>query len=164
MLPDGTRMRPIAPADKALLQSGVGRLSPETAYRRFLTAKPRLSPAELRYLTEVDGRDHIALVVLDDGGDLVAVGRLVRSDERRDTAEIAIVVADCWQRRGVGRTLAAELTGEMHGLRRVSGTMLAGNRAALRLMRTIGSVETSGLAGGVYEVVARIAAPVALAA
>jgi GNAT superfamily N-acetyltransferase len=162
MLPDGTWMRPIAPADKALLQSGVGRLSPETAYRRFLTAKPRLSPAELRYLTEVDGRDHIALVVLDDCGDLVAVGRLVRNDERPDTAELAIVVADCWQRRGLGRTLAAALTGRMDGITRVSGTMLASNRAALGLMRTIGPLEQAAFAGGVREVVARIAAPAAL--
>jgi GNAT superfamily N-acetyltransferase len=164
MLPDGTRMRPIAPADKALLQSGVGRLSPETAYRRFLTAKPRLSAAELRYLTEVDGRDHIALVVLDDDDDLVAVGRLVRCDERPDTAEMAIVVADCWQRRGIGRALAAELTAEMDGIMRISGTMLATNRAALGLMRSLGPVETSAVAGGAFEVVARIGAPVALAA
>jgi GNAT superfamily N-acetyltransferase len=164
MLPDGLRMRPVAPADKALLQSGVGRLSPDTAYRRFLTAKPRLSPAELRYLTEVDGRDHIALVVLDGCGDLVAVGRLVRDDERRDTAEMAIVVGDCWQRRGIGRTLAAELTAAMDGITRVAGTMLAGNRAALSLMRSLGPIEESAFAGGVREVVARIGARVAVAA
>ena len=34
----------------------------ETIHRRFLGAKPRFSARELRYLTEVDGVDHIALV------------------------------------------------------------------------------------------------------
>src|SRR2546423_3227173 len=128
MLPDGTRMRPIAPDDKALLQTGMARLSPASAYGRFLSGKPRLTPAELRYLTEVDGEDYIALVVLDAAGDLVAVGRLVR-DARPDTAELAITVGDCWQRRGIGRTLARELTRAM-GVEHVAGTMLASNRAA----------------------------------
>lgn len=157
-------MRPIAPADKALLQTGVSRLSPETAYRRFLTSKPRLTAAELRYLTEVDGRDHIALVLLDADGDLVAVGRLVRSQERRDTAELAIVVADYAQGRGIGRALTAELVRAMEGITRVSGTMLADNRAALGLMRTIGPVEESSISDGVREVVMSVRAPVALAA
>ena len=63
-LPDGTPIliRPIEPSDKARLSVALGRLSDATIYRRFLAAKPRLSSAELRYLTEVDGRDHIALV------------------------------------------------------------------------------------------------------
>jgi GNAT superfamily N-acetyltransferase len=163
MLPEGTWMRPIAPTDKALLQVGVSRLSAETAYRRFLTGKPRLSKEELRYLTEIDGRDHMALVVLDGDGDLVAVGRLVRSEEDPDTAELAIVVADCWQRRGIGRVLAAELTQAM-SVKRISGTMLASNRAALGLMRSIGSIERSAIDGGVRELVATVRAPVALAA
>ena len=156
-------MRPIAPEDKALLQAGMGRLSPESAYGRFLTGKPRLTPAELRYLTEIDGRDHMALVVLDAAGDLVAVGRLVRDPARPDTAELAIVVADCFQRQGIGRTLAQELVRAM-GVARVSGTMLATNRGALGLMRALGPVESGALSGGVREVVARVGAPVAAAA
>ncbi|WP_196807179.1 GNAT family N-acetyltransferase [Candidatus Solirubrobacter pratensis] len=156
-------MRPIAPEDKALLQAGVGRLSPESAYGRFLTGKPRLTPAELRYLTEIDGCDHMALVVLDADGDLVAVGRLVRDPARPDTAELGIVVADCSQRQGIGRTLAQELVRAM-GVARVAGTMLATNRGALRLMRALGPLESGVLSGGVREVVVRVGAPVAAAA
>jgi protein lysine acetyltransferase len=163
MLPAGTWMRPIAPEDKALLQAGVGRLSPESAYGRFLTGKNRLTPAELRYLTEVDGRDHIALVVLDEADDLVAVGRIVRDRERPDTGELALVVGDCWQRRGIGRMLAQELTRAM-GVARVAGTMLATNRAALGVMRSLGAVEHSELSGGVRELVTRVGSPVQLAA
>src|SRR3954447_10213227 len=109
MLPPGTWMRPIAPVDKDRLQAGVAALSPESAYARFLTGKSSLTAAELRYLTEVDGVDHIALVVLH-GIELVAVGRIVREHERRATAELAIAVCDAWQRRGIARTLTRELT------------------------------------------------------
>src|SRR3954451_1940397 len=109
MLPPGTWMRPIAPVDKDRLQAGVAALSPESAYGRFLTGKSSLTSAELRYLTEVDGVDHIALVVLH-GTEFVAVGRIVRDQTRPDTAELAVLVCDEWQRRGIGRTLARELT------------------------------------------------------
>jgi GNAT superfamily N-acetyltransferase len=162
MLPPATWMRPIAPADKALLQAGVAALSPESAYGRFLTGKSSLTPAELRYLTEVDGVDHIALLVLH-GIELVAVGRIVRDQTQRDIAELAVVVADDWQRRGIGRTLTRELT-LRSGVDRVSGTMLATNRAALALMRGIGPLEYSAISGGVREVVARVGADIALAA
>ena len=162
MLPPGTWLRPIAPADKARLQAGIAALSPESAYGRFLTGKPSLTPAELRYLTEVDGVDHIALLVLH-GVELVAVGRIVRDHTRRDTAELAIAVCDDWQRRGIGRALTRELT-LRSGVDRVSGTMLASNRAALALMRGIGPLEYSAISGGVREVVARVGADIALAA
>jgi GNAT superfamily N-acetyltransferase len=157
-------MRPIRPDDKALLQAGVAALSPESAYGRFLTGKSSLTPAELRYLTEIDGINHIALVVFDrETRDMVAVGRIVRDHERRDTAEVAVVVCDDWQRRGIGRALTRELT-LRSGVDRVSGTMLATNRAALALMRGIGPLEYSAISGGVREVVARVSADIALAA
>jgi GNAT superfamily N-acetyltransferase len=155
-------MRPIAPADKALLQTGVAALSPESAYGRFLTGKSSLTPAELRYLTEVDGVDHLALVVLS-GSEMIAVGRIVRDSARPDTAEIAVTVCDDWQRRGIGRTLTRELT-LRSGVDRVSGTMLATNRAALALMRGIGPLESSVISSGVRVVVARVGADIALAA
>jgi protein lysine acetyltransferase len=163
MLPQGTWLRPIAPADKDRLQAGVAALSPESAYGRFLTGKSSLTSAELRYLTEVDGVDHIALVVLDERDDFIAVGRIVRDQHRPGTAELAVVVCDDWQRRGIGRTLTRELT-LRSGVDRVAGTMLATNRAALALMRGIGPLEYSAISGGVREVVARVGADIALAA
>jgi GNAT superfamily N-acetyltransferase len=163
MLPPGTWLRAIAPGDKDLLQAGVAALSRESAYSRFLTGKSSLTTAELRYLTEVDGVDHIALLVLDDTDELIAVGRIVRDRTQPDTAELAVLVCDEWQRRGIGRMLTRELT-LRSGVDRVAGTMLASNRAALALMRGIGPLEHSVIAGGVREVVARVSADIALAA
>src|SRR3954453_10338557 len=87
-------IRPIEPDDADNLQRGLQALSAETVQRRFLGAKPRLSPAELRYFTEVDGVDPIALVAISvRTGRLVAVARCVRLPEDPETADWAIVVA-----------------------------------------------------------------------
>src|SRR3954452_4369021 len=107
-LDDGRLMwiRPILPGDAWRLQEGVRRLSAETIHRRFLGAKPSFSPRELRYLTEVDQVDHIALVAVTVvTGHLVAVARCVRLPDDAVTAEWAIVVADHLQRKGLGTHL-----------------------------------------------------------
>jgi GNAT superfamily N-acetyltransferase len=164
---DGTTVfvRPIAPEDKPLLIDGLRRLSPETAYRRFLSPKVRFSAAELRYLTEVDGHDHIALVAVDvhQPGMLIAVARCVRTAP--ETAEMAIVVGDPWQGLGLGKRLAALLAeaAAAEGVTRIAGTMLADNRPALRLLKGIGDgFAADAMSNGVREVVARIpAAPLA---
>ena len=82
-LPDGAQVviRPIRAEDKRMLSDGLRRLSPESVQRRFLTPKRSFSRAELRYLTEVDGRDHVALVAQDPAEPvphLIAVGRSAR--------------------------------------------------------------------------------------
>jgi acetyltransferase len=160
MLPDGATVlvRPIAPEDKPLLVDGLRQLSPETAFRRFLSPKVSFSAAELRYLTEVDGRDHIAFVALHDNR-LIAVARAVRTDP--ETAEMALTVGDSWQGRGLGSRLAALLADHMRaqGVTKISGTMLAHNTAAWRLMRGFGSqVDRDVMSHGVREVVTRLAA------
>src|ERR687892_2448814 len=95
-------IRPIEPGDKDRLVNGLRQLSEESIRKRFLAAKPRFSSAELRYLTEVDGVNHIALVaVLERNPDqLVGVARCVRLPDRPDMAEMAIVVRDPWHGRG----------------------------------------------------------------
>jgi GNAT superfamily N-acetyltransferase len=166
-LPGGTRVRvrPIVPEDKPLLVDGLRRLSPESAFRRFMSPKVSFSEAELRYLTEVDQVNHIALVGVhaDEPGSLIAVARCVRVAP--DTADIAVVVGDPWQGLGLGRRLADAVArrAQAVGVTRISGTMLADNRAAFRLMRGFGwPFEYDELSGGVREVVARLKpAPVA---
>jgi GNAT superfamily N-acetyltransferase len=163
-LPDGTRVRvrPIAPEDKPLLVEGLRRLSPEAAFRRFMSPKVSFSAEELRYLTEVDGHDHIALVAVaaDEPARLIAVARCVRVAP--DTADFAIVVGDPWQGMGLGRRLANELArrARAEGITRFSGTMLATNRPAFRIMRGFGRpFEADELSGGVREIVARLGGP-----
>jgi RimJ/RimL family protein N-acetyltransferase len=164
-LPTGSRIRirPIEPGDKDRLVNGLRQLSEESIRKRFLASKPRFTRAELRYLTEVDGVNHIALVaVLDDNPDqLVAVARCVRLPDRPGTAEIAIVVGDPWQNQGLGRFLATALADAARavGIRRFAATMLGDNEAARRLMRTFARRLQGGMiSGGVREVLVELAA------
>src|ERR687896_808434 len=156
-------IRPIEPGDKAKLAAGLRRLSGETIRRRFLAAKPRFTSGELRYLTEVDGVNHIALVAVleDDPDQLVAVARCVRLPDRPATAEMAIVVGDPWQGQGLGRELAQRLADAARaaGIRRFAATMLGDNEAARRLMRTFSRrLEEGRVSGGLREVLVELAA------
>jgi RimJ/RimL family protein N-acetyltransferase len=155
-------IRRITPADKDALVAGLGRLSERSVYLRFLSPKPRLSSSELRYLTEVDFIDHYALVaVLAAAPDVVVgVGRWVRSAERPGDAEIAIVIADDLQGRGVGTELGRELADAAvaRGIERFTASMLPENTAAHRLFRKISSRLELTRESGVDELVARLVA------
>ena len=142
-LKDGTRVaiRPIRPSDRHLLERSRERFSDESMRRRFLGPKPRLSTTELRYLTEVDGENHVAIVAtpLDDLEAVIGVARWVRAAEDPRTAEAAIIVADDFQGRGLGKRMAHHLadTARDRGIHRFEASMLSDNRAALALMREL---------------------------
>jgi RimJ/RimL family protein N-acetyltransferase len=165
-LTDGTEVliREIRASDKALLAAGHARLSEDSRLRRFLSSKPRLTSSDLRYLTEVDGVNHYAVVAV--VGDLedariVAVARWVRVVDDPTTAEAAVVVGDELQGKGLGKALARELAdaARRRGVRRIRASILSDNPPALALMRVIGERLTDrGHVHGVHEVVVDIAA------
>jgi RimJ/RimL family protein N-acetyltransferase len=164
-LSDGSPLvvRPIRSDDKDLLSHALEQLSDTSVQRRFLTSKRRLSKSELRYLTEVDGHNHVALVVESPTQPVrhfIGVGRFVRLPEDPNAAEVAIVVADHWQRRGVGSLLARELAARAKGvgIRRFTATMAADNVAARKLMRKLTQRLREHQAGTVDEVSVDLAA------
>jgi len=134
-------IRPIRPDDKALLAAGMEHLSARSSYQRFLVPKRALTAAELRYLTEVDFRDHVAFVAVrpEEPDVLVAVGRWIRTHDDPEVAEIAFVVADDLQSRGLGTALAEALAdaARERGVRRFVATMLPDNLAAHRLFARV---------------------------
>jgi RimJ/RimL family protein N-acetyltransferase len=135
-------IRPIRADDGAELSASHLRLSPESRYRRFLSAKPALTVADVRYLVEVDGVDHIALVatrVDAEGERIVGVARAIRVPEHPHTAEVAIVVADALQRQGVGTRLVTELARRAveQGITRFRATMLSENLGIQRLLSNL---------------------------
>src|SRR3954449_550309 len=159
-LEDGTALlvRPIEPTDKARLAAGLTRLSETSRQKRFLGPKPKLTASELRYLTEVDGRDHYAIVaVLPGSDDIVASARWVRLASDPLSAEAAVVVCDELQGKGLGKELARMLAdaAAARGIRRIHATMLSANPPALALMRVIAErLRDGGHVQGVHEVVA----------
>ena len=154
--------RHIRPDDKGRLSAGLARLSPESQRRRFLMPKPRFSSSELRYLTEIDGFDHVAIVAVsaEDPDLFYGVARFVRLRDDPETAEVAVVVADPLQGKGLGRELGRRLAEEARerGVRRFTATLLGDNLAAHRLFRSISRSLEARYEGGLEEVVAEIAA------
>jgi RimJ/RimL family protein N-acetyltransferase len=164
-LPDGTQilLRPIRADDKALLEAGLRCLSEESIQRRFLSPKHRFSRAELRYLTEVDGRSHVALVAEYPGPvrRLIGVGRYVRWPDDPGAAEVAVTVCDDWQRRGVGSLFARRLAthARLSGVRRFTATMASDNVPAHKLMHKLTRhLDEHHTGGGVSELVGELAA------
>src|SRR5918999_3897174 len=122
-----------------MLSEGLERLSDLSVQRRFLSPKRKFSASELRYLTEVDGRDHVAFVaeaLADPVRRIVAVGRFVRLHDDPETAEVAIVVADHLHGQGLGSLLGRRLADEARRgrIHRLTATKPAPNRPAPRLM------------------------------
>jgi len=140
-LRDGTlvSVRPIHAADLRLEHDFVAGLSSQTRYERLLSAR-RLLPGELRRLTRVDYRRDMALVAQrDDNPALLGVARYVRLDDPSG-AEIALVVGDAWQGRGLGELLLRMLldAARQHDLDRLEGLTLSTNLRMLALARKLG--------------------------
>ena len=149
-------IRPIEPGDKTALAAAVEHSSDDAIRRRFLAPRGPLKPAELRYLTEVDHRDHEALIAVDPAsGESVGVARYVRDRERRDSAEIAIAVLESWQGRGVGKALLRRLAdhARKQGITRFTALMLANNQAMRHLLADLGAISVLSREAGTVELV-----------
>lgn len=155
-LRDGAQvfLRPLTPDDRDGLREGIERLSPESRYRRFLTAMPELPERQLRHLVEIDHHDHEALGAFDcSTGGGAGVARYVRLTEDPESAEIAVAVADDWQGRGVGTALLDRLSqrAREEGIVRMRATLLADNDAVLGLLGHLGPVRLGRPSDGVVD-------------
>jgi GNAT superfamily N-acetyltransferase len=128
-------LRPILPADAAALREAFAGLSPETRYQRFHGTLMDLTPDFLRYLTAVDGVDHVAWVAVQRGA-IVGVARFVRQPAS-EVAEVAFVVTDRLQGQGIGALLRDRLVEEARarGIRRFVAEVLPDNSCVRRLLR-----------------------------
>jgi acetyltransferase len=142
--PDGTpvTIRPIGAADYDLEQQFVNALSPASSYQRLMSAR-RLSAEEIRRFTDIDTTREMALVAttpVDGRERQIGVARYVKDKSTPGEAEFAIVLADDWQRRGLGRKLLASLlaAARADGVRRAVATTLATNEGMLALARKMG--------------------------
>jgi GNAT superfamily N-acetyltransferase len=148
--------------DAALLADGFARLSEETRRLRFLTAKPRLTEAEVRYFTEVDHHDHEALGAIDPiDGRGVGLARYIRDRDDPEVAEVAVTVADDWQGRGLGTELLRRITerAREEGIRQFTALVAVDNDTMLQLLHEIG-VEVHETGSGSGAVDFRITLPV----
>jgi RimJ/RimL family protein N-acetyltransferase len=135
-------VRPVRRSDAVELQRAFALLSDLSRYRRFLTGTPHLTGRQAAYLSDVDHRNHDALVALLEprGTDIVGVARFIRYPATPTDAELAITVVDEWHGHGLATSLLRLLSKRARdvGVRRFAVDMLADNAAVLGLLRGAG--------------------------
>lgn len=143
-LADGTDViiRPIRPEDAGIEQAFVHSLSPESKYFRFMQGLNELTQDMLIRFTQIDYHREMALVAtLDDGPPETELGvaRYMMNPDGR-SCEFALVVADTWQRKGIGSRLMLSLmeAARERGFEVMSGEVLAYNTHMLELVRSLG--------------------------
>jgi len=160
---DGTDMviRPIRPEDAQIEQRFVRELSPEARYFRFMQSLRELTQAMLVRLTQIDYDRELALIaVTGQGGEELEIGvARYAINPDGDSCEFALVVADDWQRKGIGSRLMHSLmdAARAKGLQSMEGEVLSTNTDMLALARRLGfAVHTSEEDPGIKMVSRRL--------
>jgi len=139
VLADGgaVHLRPIEPDDADALQAFHGRLSEQTRYFRFFGPYPRVSPRDLRRFTVVDYDRRVAIVATI-GRDIIGVARYETIGP--GTAEVAFVIEDAHQGRGLGPVMLQHLAAAARerGLTRFEADVLPTNRRMLGMFADAG--------------------------
>jgi GNAT superfamily N-acetyltransferase len=154
---DGTQLgftiRPACGSDGEALRRFVAGLSPRTRYLRFFAGVPKLTAATIRRMSglELPGAEPPdALVAMADG---LIIGHAMAADTRSPygaaVTEIGVVIADGWQRHGVGTalTLALATRAQARGAVTLMLDVLAENRAMLALITSRSPAARSQHAG-----------------
>lgn len=133
-LDDGARflLRPAGHADGPAILDGFARCSADTRYFRFLSGGYQLTDERLHALTDADHRDHAVWLALDfdaPSTPVAALARFARSTTEPDMAEVAFIVADTYQGRGLGRLLldALRVSAAVDGITAFVANVLAEN-------------------------------------
>lgn len=139
-------VRPIEPGDARRLKAAFEGLTPRSRFQRFLGPMGVLTPETLRYFTDVDQRDHLALVAVDPSRadePLVGVVRCIRLKDAPDKGELAVTVVDSHQGLGLGTLLVGALarwiTERQAGIRSFQADVLTANRPMLEILEQLGA-------------------------
>ncbi|WP_260479157.1 bifunctional GNAT family N-acetyltransferase/acetate--CoA ligase family protein [Kibdelosporangium aridum] len=153
VLSDGgtVHLRPITPDDADRLVAFHGRLSERTRYFRYFGAYPRIPPRDLERFVTLDHHDRVGFAAML-GDDIIAVGRYERL-QGSDQAEVAFVVEDGHQGRGIGSILLEHLAAaaQESGLKRFVAEVLGENGQMVRIFKDAGYQISRALEDGVIH-------------
>jgi len=151
-------LRPITPDDADALVRFHAGLSMRTRYLRYFSAYPTIPRRDLVRFSHVDHVDRVALAGWL-GGEIIAVGRFDRLSDG-SVAEVAFVVADAQQGRGIGSVLLEHLVeiGRELGIARFEAVVLAENRTMMRVFLDAGFEASRRLEGSEVSLLFDIAA------
>ncbi|WP_260684481.1 bifunctional GNAT family N-acetyltransferase/acetate--CoA ligase family protein [Rhodococcus sp. KBS0724] len=147
-------LRPIVPEDADKLVEFHGKLSERTRYLRYFGPYPTMSKRDVTNFTTVDHHNRVAFVMML-GDEIIAVGRYERLLDVGDgkSAEVAFVVADAHQGRGLGPILLEYLAAAAaeNGLTMFVAEVLSENRNMVTVFREAGYQVSRSFDGGVLR-------------
>lgn len=153
---DRFRIRPVRMADQTVLQQLFYRLSDDSTYQRFLGYKKCHPREEIMKLADMDCEQSMALVAEAEGADTGELIAMARYDLEPGTglADVALVVLDAFQGKGVGTALFKELVAlaKAHGVAGFTADVLADNGRMLGIFNRSGERVETRLESGVYRV------------
>ncbi|MEW6219306.1 MAG: GNAT family N-acetyltransferase [Thermodesulfobacteriota bacterium] len=157
LLDDGTQiqLRAIHPTDEPAMKDLLYALSQETLYYRFMTRNQKFGHKQIHNFVYVDHRRDVAVVgtvPAAHGDEIIAVGRYYL-DERTNYAEVAFVVRDEWQNRGIGSFLFRHLAAlaKKSGIRGFAAEVLRINKRMQTIFHHCGLKVQSAAEDDVYS-------------
>jgi len=127
------RVRPYGVTDAERLRGMSDRLSRQSLYTRFWSGAPSIPDYYVRAMARLDHWDREAVVALLDG-EMIGIAEYARNAARPHRADLAVLIADPWQRRGLSRLLVSCLAAlaERRGISEFDADVILENRAAMR--------------------------------
>ncbi|TDC97076.1 GNAT family N-acetyltransferase [Actinomadura sp. 7K507] len=132
---DDVRIRPYGITDRDRVHRMSEQLSSASLYTRFFSGTPRIPDHYLGLLDNVDHWDRDALVALD-GDEVIGTAEYIRNRKRPWCADLALLITDPWQRRGLGSVLVTYLArlAERRGITEFDADVVLTNRPALHFI------------------------------
>ncbi len=157
LLDDGTLIsfRPIHPTDEPATRDLFYSLSQETVYYRYMSHMKRIPRKQMQNFVYVDHRNEVAIVgtVPEASGDeIIAIGRYYL-DQKSNRAEVAFVVRDDWQNKGIGSFILKHLTNiaKRNGIAGFTAEVMRDNKPMQSVVNRSGLKVRSKLTDGVYH-------------
>lgn len=157
-LRDGTEIffRPVKPTDEAALSEMLYSLSKESVRTRYMTQTMKFPHKDVQQLTNIDYRQDISIVgtVPSVSGDQIVAIAQYFLDPKTQAAEVAFIVQDEWQQKGMGTFLLDYLTqiAKQRGVRRFYAKVLLANKPMLAIFHNSGYNVNTEFDGEVYSI------------
>jgi acyl-CoA hydrolase len=157
-LRDGTQIffRPVKPTDEPALSEMLYSLSEQSVQTRYMTHTMTFPHKDIQQLTNIDYLQDIAIIGVVPGvsdEEIVAIAQYFL-DPKTQAAEVAFIVHDEWQQRGMGTFLLDYITqiARQRGVRRFYAKVLPSNRPMLAIFHSSGYKVNTEFDGDAYNI------------
>ncbi len=158
-LRDGTEIffRPVRPTDEDALSEMLYSLSGDSVRKRFFTHTMTFPHKDVQRLTNIDYEQNLAIVAVVPGAvqeeEIVGIGQYFL-DPKTASAEVAFIVHDDWQQKGMGSLLLRYLAeiAERRGIRKLDAKVLPVNKSMLAVFHNSGLPCRTEFDGDAYSV------------